>query len=115
MPHPRRTTPFRHAAFDSLEARTLFAAAMVTPILNTSGDASGTPTSIDLASVFADDNHSFINFHTDLGDYRVELFDQQKPITVRNFLKYIGQKRLDGTIIHRSDILAQTDANDQPP
>ena len=36
----------------------------------------------------------------------IELFDQQAPITVTNFLRYIensnGDRRYDGTFIHRS-------------
>ena len=38
---------------------------------------------------------------TDLGDIELQLDDQQKPITVANFLNYVRSGRYDGTIVHR--------------
>src|ERR1700738_2339936 len=48
--------------------------------------------SIDLASDFTDpDVSDAVRFSTVLGDIDMELFGQQKPITVTNFLKYVDQ------------------------
>jgi cyclophilin family peptidyl-prolyl cis-trans isomerase len=38
---------------------------------------------------------------TSEGTIRVELFESQAPITVKNFLQYVDEKHYDGTIFHR--------------
>jgi cyclophilin family peptidyl-prolyl cis-trans isomerase len=38
---------------------------------------------------------------TSMGTFKVELDDAKAPITVKNFLQYVGDKHYDGTIIHR--------------
>ncbi len=40
---------------------------------------------------------------TSLGDFRIELFDDETPLTVANFLNYVSAGRFNGTVIHRSD------------
>lgn len=48
--------------------------------------------SIDLATAFTDpDVSDAVRFSTVLGDIDMEMFGQQKPITVANFLKYVDQ------------------------
>jgi peptidyl-prolyl cis-trans isomerase A (cyclophilin A) len=42
-----------------------------------------------------------IRFHTTYGDFTVELFDKEAPISVENFLKYVDDGHFDGTIFHR--------------
>jgi peptidyl-prolyl cis-trans isomerase A (cyclophilin A) len=42
-----------------------------------------------------------IRFETTLGNFTVELFEKEAPGTVENFLKYIDDEFLDGTIFHR--------------
>jgi peptidyl-prolyl cis-trans isomerase A (cyclophilin A) len=42
-----------------------------------------------------------IRFETTLGEFTVELFDKEAPVTVANFLKYIDDGFFDGTIFHR--------------
>ena len=42
-----------------------------------------------------------IRFETTLGDFTVELFEKDAPVTVANFLKYIDDGFFDGTIFHR--------------
>jgi len=42
-----------------------------------------------------------IHFETTLGNFTVELFDQEAPTTVANFLKYIDEGFFDGTVFHR--------------
>ncbi len=38
---------------------------------------------------------------TSLGDVKIELYDQDAPETVKNFLSYVNDKFYDGTIFHR--------------
>ena len=38
---------------------------------------------------------------TSAGPIKIELFEKESPITVKNFLKYVEDKHYDGTIFHR--------------
>ena len=38
---------------------------------------------------------------TSKGDITIELYQKKAPITVKNFLAYVDEKRYDGTIFHR--------------
>ncbi len=40
-------------------------------------------------------------FHTIVGDVEVELFDQDKPVTVQNFVRYVQSGQFQATLIHR--------------
>jgi len=42
-----------------------------------------------------------IRFETTLGNFTIEFFEKEAPVTVANFLKYIGDGFFDGTIFHR--------------
>ena len=42
-----------------------------------------------------------IRFETSLGDFTVELFDQEAPISAKNFLDYAEAGHFDGTVFHR--------------
>ena len=42
-----------------------------------------------------------LEFKTSKGIFTVQLFDQQAPITVENFLKYADEGYFDGTVFHR--------------
>jgi len=42
-----------------------------------------------------------IRFETTLGDFTIEFFDKEAPLSVANFLRYIDDGFLDGTIFHR--------------
>lgn len=44
---------------------------------------------------------SKVKISTDKGDMIAELYDNETPITVNNFLKLIGEKFYDGLIFHR--------------
>jgi cyclophilin family peptidyl-prolyl cis-trans isomerase len=57
--------------------------------------AGAPPRSIDLAAAFSaePDVTDLVRMTTVLGDIDIELFGQQKPITVANFVKYIDQGR----------------------
>ncbi len=38
---------------------------------------------------------------TSKGNFKIELFEDKAPITVKNFLSYVDEKFYDGTIFHR--------------
>jgi cyclophilin family peptidyl-prolyl cis-trans isomerase len=42
-----------------------------------------------------------VEIKTSMGTIKVELFEKEAPITVKNFLKYVDDKHYDGTIFHR--------------
>ncbi len=42
-----------------------------------------------------------IRFETSHGGFTIELFPQEAPVTVENFLKYVDDGFFDGTIFHR--------------
>ncbi len=42
-----------------------------------------------------------VRFETSLGNFTVELFQKEAPVSVENFLRYVDDKFFDGTIFHR--------------
>jgi peptidyl-prolyl cis-trans isomerase A (cyclophilin A) len=42
-----------------------------------------------------------IRFQTTHGDFTVELFEKDAPVSVENFLRYVDEGHFDGTIFHR--------------
>ena len=42
-----------------------------------------------------------VRFETSQGAFTVELFPEQAPLTVENFLRYVDDGHFDGTIFHR--------------
>jgi cyclophilin family peptidyl-prolyl cis-trans isomerase len=42
-----------------------------------------------------------VQFKTSQGEFTVELFPTEAPITVENFLRYVSDSFFDGTIFHR--------------
>jgi cyclophilin family peptidyl-prolyl cis-trans isomerase len=42
-----------------------------------------------------------VRLKTNKGDIVIELNAEKAPITVKNFLKYVGEKHYDGTVFHR--------------
>jgi cyclophilin family peptidyl-prolyl cis-trans isomerase len=46
-------------------------------------------------------NNTVVVMETSAGPVRIELFDDEAPITVKNFLQYVDDKHYDGTIFHR--------------
>lgn len=55
-----------------------------------------------MAMSVAQANATLVQFQTILGDFNVELFDEQVPATVENFLIYVDSGAYNQTIIHRS-------------
>ena len=54
----------------------------------------------DKKKVAAADN-PIVVMETSMGTVKIELFQDKAPISVENFLKYVGVKHYDGTIFHR--------------
>ena len=42
-----------------------------------------------------------LRFETTLGNFTIEFFEKEAPLTVVNFLKYVDEGFFDGTIFHR--------------
>ena len=42
-----------------------------------------------------------ILFETTLGDFKIEFYEKEAPVSVANFMKYIDKGFFDGTIFHR--------------
>lgn len=42
-----------------------------------------------------------VTFETSHGNFTVELFPEQAPLTVENFLRYVDEGHFDGSIFHR--------------
>jgi len=42
-----------------------------------------------------------IRFETSLGDFTIELFEKDAPISAKNFLDYVDSGHFDGTVFHR--------------
>jgi cyclophilin family peptidyl-prolyl cis-trans isomerase len=75
-----------------------------TPIGDQSVSVNATPTTLDLSKNFADADvsNSVVQLQTTLGPVNVQLFDQQTPLTVNNFLNYVTSGRYTDSIFHRS-------------
>jgi peptidyl-prolyl cis-trans isomerase A (cyclophilin A) len=42
-----------------------------------------------------------IRFETNLGDFTIEFFEKEAPLSVANFISYIDDGHFDGTVFHR--------------
>jgi len=42
-----------------------------------------------------------IRFETSLGDFTIELFEKDAPLSAANFLEYVDAGHFDGTVFHR--------------
>jgi cyclophilin family peptidyl-prolyl cis-trans isomerase len=49
----------------------------------------------------AADKNPVVVVNTSLGSFKVELYPDKAPITVKNFLNYVDAKFYDGTVFHR--------------
>lgn len=89
---------FRH---EVLETRRLLSATVVLEPPAITG-FTGSALTVDVSRYLDDPAlNTQVRFATDLGNIDLELFDQQKPITVTNFLNYVRDGDYDTTIIHR--------------
>ena len=42
-----------------------------------------------------------VTFETSLGNFTIELYQKEAPVSVENFLRYVDDKHFGGTIFHR--------------
>src|SRR5262245_38649586 len=56
---------------------------------------------IAAASAAAQGANPMVIMETSHGTIKIELFEDNAPITVKNFLSYVDDKHYDGTIFHR--------------
>jgi cyclophilin family peptidyl-prolyl cis-trans isomerase len=52
-------------------------------------------------TALAADKNPVVVVKTSLGSFKVELYPDKAPITVKNFLSYVDDKFYDGTVFHR--------------
>jgi len=100
----REQPPRPRLAIEPLESRKLLSVSIsqqIAPVTLTTGTAA---TTVDLSQDFTDPQTTgtFVQFDTSLGTVEVQLFNQQTPLTVANFLQYVNQGLYNNTIIHRS-------------
>jgi peptidyl-prolyl cis-trans isomerase A (cyclophilin A) len=56
---------------------------------------------LTIVAGFASHAGTLVQFRTTLGDFDVELFDADKPVTVQNFVRYIQANSYKDSIMHR--------------
>jgi len=57
--------------------------------------------SLLLANTAVPNDNPHVTLATNRGDVVIELFAEQSPVTVQNFLRYVAEGYYDGTIFHR--------------
>ena len=94
----------RPCRMQELEPRMLLSAVLTGAIPDHHIQASGGTAVIDLTNYFDDDEitGTVVRYDTVYGDFDLELFDDDTPITVDNFLGYVDRGDYDGTFIHRN-------------
>jgi cyclophilin family peptidyl-prolyl cis-trans isomerase len=99
------TLPFQQTAGTTPGAvsfRSNSAPTVKNPLPNITGHAGGD--TLSLGGFFSDSDLStgtMVRFDTSAGPINVQLFDQQAPQTVANFLNYVGNKAYDNMIFSR--------------
>lgn len=95
-----RPAPF--PVLESLEVRVLFSVTISAP-LQAQALSPNSSRTIDLFPNFTDPTtDSTVNVVTDEGSFQIQLFNQQTPRTVANFVQYVDGGEYNGTIVHRS-------------
>lgn len=54
-----------------------------------------------IGSIGSSNSQTVVTFYTSMGDFEVQLYDAERPITVGNFLSLVEQEFYDGVIFHR--------------
>jgi cyclophilin family peptidyl-prolyl cis-trans isomerase len=73
------------------------------PVSNFSVHVGAQDTILNAPTIFSDaDVNTMLQFNTSAGTFNVELFNQQTPKTVANFLNYVTSGRYANSIFHRS-------------
>ena len=99
----RSAAPCARAVVHALEPRLFLTATVSNPVQSGSINQD-TRATVDLSQTFSDPAYpgTLTQFQTNVGNFTVELFDQDAPQTVNNFLSYVNSGLYNGTIIHRS-------------
>lgn len=94
----------RHEGLDHFEDRRMLTVTATNPINDFLVFQNSQATTIRIDDRFDDDtiNGQVVRFQSVLGNIFVELFENSKPITTTNFLRYADNNLYDNTIIHRS-------------
>ena len=98
------------SGLEALEPRMLMAASVIEPMDDLVVMSLPTAT-IDLSRHFDDDAvlGTIVEFNSSMGTFLAEMFEDDAPIAVNNFLRYITNGRYVDTFIHRSADLANGD------
>jgi len=77
---------------------------VVSPLDDLAVEQGDPDTSLDLSGLFADPDitGTLVRFNSVIGDFIFELYDQDAPQTVANFLNYVNRGDYTGSIVHRS-------------
>jgi len=77
---------------------------VVSPLDDLAIEQGDPDTSLDLSGLFADPDitGTLVRFNSVIGDFIFELYDQDAPQTVANFLNYVNRGDYTGSIVHRS-------------
>lgn len=103
VPRVPARRPVPRFVSEPLESRQLLSATVTQSFPSIAGDPGATSSAIDLSTYFNDPAvGTKVRFATPLGDIDLELFDQQKPLTVENFLTYVKAGSYNSSFIHRS-------------
>jgi cyclophilin family peptidyl-prolyl cis-trans isomerase len=90
-----------------LEPRMLLSAVLTEAIPTLYIPSSGGTAVVDLTNYFDDDeiDGTVVRYDTVYGEFDVQLFDNDTPATVQNYLGYVDRGDYDGTFIHRNALL----------
>jgi cyclophilin family peptidyl-prolyl cis-trans isomerase len=99
-----RTATVSQEMFQPLEERLALAVQILTPIGNLVIPSGTDSSAISLTGRYEnpDITGTIARFNTSLGPINVLLLDDDTPLTVANFLRYVTDGLFDNTIIHRS-------------
>lgn len=97
----------RPCGMQELEPRMLLSAVLTGAIPTQYIPSSGGTAIVDLTNYFDNDeiDGTVVRYDTVYGEFDVELFDDDTPATVQNYLGYVDRGDYDGTFIHRNALL----------
>lgn len=76
-------------------------AVLMTATLLFAGDKDRLPTDVNNPTASQTEKNTMILMKTSKGDIKIKLYDEDSPISVKNFLTYVESGHYNGTIFHR--------------